>query len=204
MIVQSPAATLTGRPDASSGCKDSRFIELSARFEAFRGIGLAKKSSVEGRKASHPKTFASETLFSILAPMAPIADGGRLERQSRNACWHHSIDEETVGIPRRVDHMQFDSASGLDHVEWAGYPRVFDQHLKVERNKLCSIAVLSMTRPVQLAAFRRAVRRTTTSAALFRRSKSSAASTLIVFQINLVRGVMANRSVRSKTIIDGV
>ena len=169
-----------------------------ARFEAFRGIGLAKKSSVEGRKASHPKTFAFEALFSILAPMA---DGGGLERQSRNACWHHSIDEETVGIPRWVEHMQFDSAPGLYHVQWAGYPRVFDQHLKDERNKLCSVAVLSMTRPVQLAAFRRAVRRTATSAALFCRTKSSAASTLIVFQINLVRGVRADRSVRSETVI---
>ena len=186
------------------GCKDLRCIELIARFEAFRGIGLAKKSSVEGRKASHPKTFASETLFSILAPMAPMADGGRLERQSRNACWHHSIDEETVGIPRRVEHMHFDSASGLDHAQWAGYPRVSGQHLKVERNKLCSIAVLSMTLPVQLAAFRRAVRRTATSAALFRRTKSSAASTLIVFQINLVRGVRAESRVDRETIIDGV
>ena len=63
------------------GCKDSRFIELSARFEAFRGIGLAKKSSVEGRKASHPKTFVSETLFSILAPMAD--DGWRAWRDNR-------------------------------------------------------------------------------------------------------------------------
>ena len=186
------------------GCKDSRCIELMARFEAFRGIGLAKKSSVEGRKASHPKTFVSETLFSILAPMAPMADGGRLERQSRNACWHHSIDEETVGIPRRVEHMQFDSAPGLYHVQWAGHPRVYDQHLKVERNKLCSVAVLSMTRPVQLAAFRRAVPSVAASAALFRRTESSAASTLILFQMNIVRGVRADRCVRSETILDGV
>ena len=181
-----------------------RCIELIARFEAFRGIGLANKSSVEGRKASHPKTFVSETLFSILAPMAPITDGGRLERQSRNACWYHLINEETVGIPRRVEHMQFHSASGLYHVQWAEYPRVFDQHLKVEQNKLCSVAVLSMTRPVQLAAFRRAVRRTATSAALFRRTESSAASTLIVFQINLVRGVRTESRMGRETIIDGV
>ena len=120
------------------------------------------------------------------------------------ACWHHSIDEDTVGIPRRVEHIQFDSASGLDHAQWAEYPRVSDQHLKVERNKLCSVAVLSMTRPVQLAAFRRAVRRTATSAALFRRTKSSAASTLIVFQMNIVRGVRAESRMDRKTIIDGV
>ena len=136
--------------------------------------------------------------------MAPMADGGRLERQSRNACWHHSIDEENVGIPRWVEHMQFDSAPGLYHVQWAGYPHVFDQHLKVERNKLCSVAVLSMTLPVQLAAFRRAVRRTATSAALLHRTESSAASTLIVFQINLVRGVRTESRVDRETIIGGV
>ena len=130
-----------------------------------------------------------------------MADGGRLERQSRNACWHHSIDEETVGIPRWVEHMHFDSASGLRHVQWAGYPRVYDQHLKVEQNKLCSIAVLSMTLPVQLAAFRRAVRRTATSAALFRRTESSTASTLIVSQINLVRGVMAESRMGRETVV---
>ena len=195
--------TITGK-DFDGGCKDSRCIELMARFEAFRGIGLAKKSSVEGRKASHPKTFAFEALFSILAPMAPMAVGGCLDRQSRNACWHHSIDEETVGIPRQVKHMQFDSASGPYHVQWAGYPRVYDQHLKVEQNKLCSIAVLSMTLPVQLAAFRRAVRRTATSAALFRCTISSAASTLILFQINLIRGVRAESRMGRETIIDGV
>ena len=113
-------------------------------------------------------------------------------------------EDETVGIPRQVEHMPSDSAPGLSHVQWARYPGVFDQHLKFERNKLCSVAVLSMTLPVQLAAFRRAVRWTATSAALFRRTKSSAASTLIVIQINLVRGVRAESRVHSETIIDGV
>ena len=47
--------------------------------------------------------------------------------------------DETVGIPRRVEQMQFDSAFGLYHVQRAVYPRVFDQHLKVEQTNYAAL-----------------------------------------------------------------
>ena len=40
--------------------------------------------------------------------------------------------DETVGVCRRVEHMQLDCDSGLYHVQWVGYPRVFDQHLTAD------------------------------------------------------------------------